>query len=332
MENQPTKLRWFNFRLGTLLVAIAVICIGIVFLGKPLYQARVERIVIAEFDQSHGWIKLQSDGEGKLAHLNNIGVLGLVDDDVLLLLPSLPQLETLQLGSNVLTDDSAKALGKIPNLKRLVLRNTLVTPEQMASIARSPSIRSIEIEGRTATDANIELLAKFPNLEHVSICNSEATDASIETLAGAPHLARLGFMLVPNMTSSSLESLATLPKLEDLTVKGTQLSDEGLRMIGQMQSLRSLAISPGPKEPFSEAGLKSLASLKHLTTFEIFNPAVDGRSMPTLATFPELTTLVFDGTSITHEDATEHGFFPDPKHGSLYTRKPEDLPASRNDG
>lgn len=70
-----SRRRWLQFRLRTLLLVTAVLCVPLAWVGVRMNQKRQERAVIAEIERLGGEVRYdwQSDGwpykPGRLRHL-----------------------------------------------------------------------------------------------------------------------------------------------------------------------------------------------------------------------------------------------------------------------
>jgi hypothetical protein len=152
----------------------------------------------------------------------------------------------------------------LPSLERLDLRHQSLGPRTLDALLRAPSLRFLSLPPET-DDATLEALTRCPLLEGLDLQScTRVTDRGISALAALPTLRTLQMYCLQQLTPLALEPLrgsalrslgvawmpledrhvellASMPSLEHLDVRRTQLSPEGL---AQLKALRpSLVVS-----------------------------------------------------------------------------------------
>ncbi|MGD9682374.1 MAG: protein kinase [Candidatus Obscuribacterales bacterium] len=97
-------------------------------------------------------------------------------------------------------------------------------------------------------------------------------DAQLDKLSRCPSIETLKFYSNPDMTRAGLESLATLPRLESLSVRACNIDDQSLDEIKEMKGLNSLDLEYNPK--ITSRGLMKLAGLPELKVVAVYDTGV----------------------------------------------------------
>lgn len=165
-------------------------------------------------------------------------------------LAALPKLEALDVGfSPGLGDDAVKEIVTLKGLKRLKVLTTKVGDAGLRELAAGlPQLQELDIcQIREWTDAGIvEGVAKMKNLRKLSIGNT-------------------------NIGDRGFEALATLPKLEELAMIGTQITDKGMLAIGRFPALRKLDIG---MHNVTDDAAREIAKIKTLKELRLYNTRV----------------------------------------------------------
>jgi len=189
------------------------------------------------------------------------------------------------------TINDLNTLGQLPcrrSLKDLQVRNLKLSPGAIRTLSQFPSLTSLFVTALQANDAMLIQLAKeLPNLstlgmqEFTASTSGELTSAGIEALVRLPlnRLILSGGKVTAEPAvaqaiakQSSIESLdfatgkvgdaalihyAMLPRLKNLSLYGTSITDAGLKSLHGKRSLLSLKVV---KTQVTEAGVKAFAA------------------------------------------------------------------------
>ncbi len=218
-----------------------------------------------------GQVAVQQDGEPR-------SVSRLAD-----LPPGVFQVVEVRLADNV-TDAGLQNLRGLSSLSRVFLPNpSRVTPKGIEIVASLPNLKTLILECQGFTDDHIHTLRDCRSLEHLSVGHfALGTDASAETLAQLPKLKTLKPSHWP-MTESGLRRLLAAPKLSDIDLGGSRVTDAGLQLLADDPRWVGLGIdSPQTAQGFRNLGrLPNLAGLK-LTVATIPDTTFDSARFPKL--------------------------------------------------
>ena len=180
-------------------------------------------------------------------------------------------------------DRHLEALRHVPPVHNMLhLGSTNVTDDGLLAVSEFPgfaTIRDLPLTNQPITDRGLAAVKKFKQLEILGLMNAKVTDAGLVHLKGLP-LKKLGLTNCEGVTAKCLESLvkverlahldldnvaisntdlgqfAKFKKLEALSLKGSNITDEGLEKFHLLTTLTSLALE---KCKLSKAALENLA-------------------------------------------------------------------------
>jgi hypothetical protein len=209
MSDQPNPFTWrrfLQFGLGTLLLAITVIC---VWLGVTVNRARRQREAVAaierlggavlydyQFDAHHlqipnakldvpTWLRgsLGEEFYRTPVHIY-VGGLRLKPGD-LKPLEDLTELDWLYLGSCTLSDAELAHLQPLAKLRALDLGGTPISDAGLVHLATLRHLESLDLGETEVSDASIEILQQLPRLSEVFTYRSKITDEGKSALKAA---------------------------------------------------------------------------------------------------------------------------------------------------
>jgi hypothetical protein len=210
-----------------------------------------------------------------------------ITDEGLLRLPPLSQVHSLHLASTQstggvlkrlrgsplqdvsfarLTDKGAAGLREFPSLVRLNLRGSPIGSAGLQCLAPLRLLESLQLsQCRNLQDGDFTLLRDLPRLSTLDLQQTAAGDQAIAALRG-------------------------LNSLRDLKIGSDALSDHGLKMIGDLVSLRTLTLGQESTR-ITDAGFADFWRLVNLEQLSIAGPAVSGQGFGPLAELPQLRRL-----------------------------------------
>lgn len=121
---------------------------------------------------------------------------------------------------------------------------------------------------------------------------------------------RASSLVLSNMMGKEVDLEAALPlvpkltKLESLILSGTKVTDDQLKIVGQLRSLGDLQLSD---TSISDAGITHLTGLSNLTSIYVSRTKVTSASMPEFGKLSKLSTLGIDDTGISGGYESLHG-------------------------
>ncbi|MEK6261363.1 MAG: hypothetical protein AABP62_22415 [Planctomycetota bacterium] len=186
------------------------------------------------------------------------------DPEVFRQIASMSQLERLSPyfnhddGLNPVVAAGLRELARSPNVYRFQTR--LVGREQFLALTSRlpdgspplPELRELIVCVSELVPGDCANFHHFPNLIHLDLSRSSITNADLNDLKQIPHLRTLYLEDIPQITDEGAKVLASMPNLQSLNVKRTNISKEGLLRLATLPRLRCLRAYPGGPEARAE--------------------------------------------------------------------------------
>ena len=138
----------------------------------------------------------------------------------------------------------ARDVDRYKNATQLKFDFSGTTDEEFAAVPPLPLVEVVEVsEEEAITDKSLRVLAKFPKLKHLSLGRTAITGEGFRHFVGEKGKKRRG------------------PRLEDLQLAHNKLTDNGLRELARIATLRTLWIS-------YESAITAQGVLAHLPKLE----------------------------------------------------------------
>jgi WD40 repeat protein len=237
-----------------------------------------------------------------IAHCQNLEILRLgnatISNDGLRLLGQLLKLQFLELRSPNVTDEGVRFLRQLPELKHLALRAKGLTDEASTYLAELRGLVRLSLTPGSFTDRGLEGLMRMELLESLEIAESEISDAGFGKLLAKEGLERL---TVSNslITGEGLFSLEDSGSLTNLTLSGCPVSDRGLEAI--VQRLPQLKILGLSQTEITDEGLRHLSQLEDLYQISLYKTKVTDAGLQHLGTLDRLAYLTLTDTEVSDE-------------------------------
>jgi hypothetical protein len=181
-----------------------------------------------------------------LTRLRRLGLsANALTDESLAVLPALERLEILNLQLTRVTDAGLPRLIKLPRLRELLLSGTTVSDAGLASIEQFVELRELALDETAVTDAGLRRLRCLTKLESVSL-PSAVTDRGLSELRGMTHLREL-CLLPCRVTDAGLASLRELPALRYVDLRGTGVTEHGVRELERALPELETDFEPAPR-------------------------------------------------------------------------------------
>ena len=176
-----------------------------------------------------------------------------------------------------------------------------LTAEDVALIGRLGDLRSLRILNcRILNDEMVEKLAGLKSLDTLALTNSAITDAGVEKIVQSfPDLVDLDLSSNTNMTGAAMKLIASLGKLERLTLLQNRFNDLNTRRLSKLPTLQALDLRGN-----MEAGdmtLEVVGKLPQLTALKHRSTAVTDAGLAGLAESQTLESLLIQDFVITNE-------------------------------
>ena len=176
-----------------------------------------------------------------------------------------------------------------------------LTADDVALFGRLGDLRTLRILNcRVLNDEMVEQLTGLKNLDTLALTNSAITDAGVEKIVQSfPNLVELDLSSNTNMTGAAMKLIASLGKLETLTLLQNRFNDLNTRRLSKMPELRVIDLRGN-----MEAGdmtLEVVGKLPHLTALKHRSTAVTDAGMEGLAASTTLESLLMQDFVITND-------------------------------
>ena len=176
-----------------------------------------------------------------------------------------------------------------------------LTADDVSLFGRLGDLRSLKILNcRVLNDEMVEQLTGLKGLDTLALTNSALTDAGVEKIVQAfPNLVELDLSSNTNMTGAAMKQIASLAKLERLTLLQNRFNDLNTRRLSKMPQLRAIDLRGN-----MEAGdmtLEVVGKLPQLTALKHRSTAVTDAGLEGLAKSETLESLLMQDFVITND-------------------------------
>jgi len=176
-----------------------------------------------------------------------------------------------------------------------------LTADDVAIFGRLGGLRSLKILNcRVLNDEMVDQLTSLKNLDTLALTNSALTDAGVEKIVQSfPNLVELDLSSNTNMTGAAMKQIASLAKLERLTLLQNRFNDLNTRRLSKMPQLRAIDLRGN-----MEAGdmtLEVVGKLPQLTALKHRSTAVTDAGLECLAKSETLESLLMQDFVITND-------------------------------
>jgi hypothetical protein len=155
-------------------------------------------------------------------------------------------------------------------------------------------------DNREFNDAVKGILAGVPHLRQLFLKDTQTTDECLAAISRLHRLERLYCWNAVQVTDAGLAHLRKLPKLKDVHLSNSQITDESLGVFGDMVQMRALSLQ---QNAFTDRGLARLTKLNHLKELWIDMGPTDitDQGLAYLENLQTLEVLAIQDTHATQE-------------------------------
>lgn len=235
--------------------------------------------------------KVNDIGAQRLAKLKDLRSLDLrgnmeAGDMALDVVSELPKLVAFKHRSTAVSDSGMEYLSRSQTIESLLLQDFVITDQSGPHLAKLSKLAQLEVfrcqgfgtEGVLALkgmglnrltlrdlpnvdDRAMEVFDDLPKLKRLYLHElPTVSDTGLKHLEALKTLELLDIWTVPQMTDATLEVIATLPKLTELTIRATAVTDASIDTILKMTNLQSLTFKENGS--VTPEGLKKLSGRK----------------------------------------------------------------------
>jgi serine/threonine protein kinase len=254
-------------------------------------------------------IRLEGSGEG-CRHLRRLPALHTLSVSGLNLSPAGAEVLAGFSGLNALTINrslnsqnqaSLAPIGQMRDLPNLSLTSNELTAEGFSHLTGLRKLSSLRLEASKFDPAGLAAMkASAATLSSLMLNATSITDEGFRHIVAAfPNLDDLYYSAHSGSgtTGASLQELAKLPKLRELTWKVETMQNEDLRHFADLPELAHLSLDNSPVP--TDAGLPALLACERLTYLNLNNVPITDTGLKTLESHKTLRELIVTGTKVT---------------------------------
>lgn len=320
-------MRFFQFRLGALLLVVTVASLCLAFWQSSIAPFQQQKGAIAKLQELGAsittrpanpyWMEkfvgkedfvrvdaiafasapIKNEDLGKLREIEGLRKLIIqycpITDDGLAQLRGIESLEELTLNNTQISNDALRHIAQIRSLKSLDLRRTSITNEGLVHLARLVELESLILPRNITADA-LPMIARLPRLKHLDLSSTPISHEHIPQLASCP--LEEPPVLSRHYDSRHIPLLAKLPSLQRVSIYGG-LTKPQAKQLASLRKLTELSI-------LGEASadcLPVLAELPNLATLQIYHSRFDDQEMRILADDFNLSSLTLHSQKLKPE-------------------------------
>lgn len=238
------------------------------------------------------------------------GATGL-DDDALANVAQIGSLKSLNLSQNRFSDDGLKYVSRLTKMETLFLEGTEVTGAGIGNLAALTRLRSLRLPHSVhLDDARLGKMKRLVSLRSLPAFDVSVTNDGRGTLRGHDKLVHLS-LRGTQVTNEGLEVLSSLTELRSLDLSETSVSDDGLKYVVQLPSLESIQLRG---TLVTDKGVRMLSSCRELARVDLSETAMGDVCLESMAGLPSLRHLDLRKTAV-----SDHGMTFLSKASSLRT-------------
>lgn len=247
----PSRRRWFQFSLKTLLAATLVLGALLGWVSVRLEKVRRQQATIAAIERLGGKVNfaMSNPPESWLGRLLRDD-----DDERYACNVHLP-------AKREQTVECLKLCAELQGLRLLSIGRTQLEAGDLAGLKRLTELRTLAAASATHGDEILAIAAELPKLAVLQLSNTPTTAAGLGKLGKSKTLAKNLVMLViigsPGVGDDGLAGLGSLKNLESLSLEGASVTDAGLARLEQLPKLRRLNLNRTAVTPAGIARLQA---------------------------------------------------------------------------
>ena len=199
------------------------------------------------------------------------------DSGLRILADRLPNLESLNVGRNPITDRAAATLLLYRNMKSLDLRECEISDEILTALVELKKLESLSLRRTKVTDQGMLVLSKIRRLRKINLYSTEVSDLGVA-------------------------SISNLPNLEELNLNGTRVTGESFKTIAGM---RLTKLSLQYISDFQFRDFQHFDNHKSLMELSLYDTPLDDKAVSIIESMPELKRLDIRMTDISEERVAE---------------------------
>jgi REP element-mobilizing transposase RayT len=296
-------LRWYQFRLKTLLVFVFVISAGLSVFMQITRKARLQRAAVLAIINSGGWVQYDFEnypGEKPSSpwlqatlvrdFLSSVTQVGLKSELASTELRNLPSVENIALEDSRNADVALSNIEGIESLTRVDLRGSDVTNDGLKHLKSLKNLHELDLSNTQVTNAGLD------NISDIPIITLTLIHSRIDSLKNKGFAELKSLILIDSpITDSALADAPMLKRLLTLHLTRTKITDDGLKYLKGL-ALCQLDID---ETAITDAGMVHIATLQNLITLNLRGTKVTDRGIMQLTRLKYLNDIEVDRTLVT---------------------------------
>ena len=327
----PPKLRWYQYRLRSLLILMTLVAVFFSWFGNRLriahsQQAAVEKLhqnnAMVMYDDQKKWpawlekllgkdfcyrvksiiiMNPEKDQFKELEHILNYRVLSIGEGKV-----TAEDFEHIKANTALqkLLLEADFPLDKIRQIKSLdgiSLSGKNLTDETLESLDGLDNLQSLDIHSDAITDRGLAKIKNLLNLKGFVLNSKSVTGGGLAFFKSAKNLKAVDFFDTP-VTDEMMEFLRDCKDLECLVVqRAGSITDKGMSCLQDHAKLEQVCIYQ-PSVPITGKGLSSFANCESLVLLSIgSNAAIEDEDLKSLRSCKQMKYLSLINSKITEK-------------------------------
>jgi internalin A len=218
------------------------------FIRTPIDDDGIARLSggrFAELSLAH--TKVSAKGLATLKswkHLSSLKLKGgRPGNDDLSGITALTGIQRLELSGAGLDTARLAALRNLTSLESLSFGSEELTELQLADLPALPALRRLQFAAKQLTDKAVPQFLRFPRLRRLNLSNSKITDQGLEKLSAMNELEILVLDGCKGVTNDGMLAVATLPKLQHLSITDSGVHGAGLKLLASARNLKHVTLA-----------------------------------------------------------------------------------------
>jgi hypothetical protein len=219
------RLRWFQYRLRTLLAIVSLWAVACSWIAVQRRQARIERQAALEIEQLGGevfwrraapWLQQSIPGVSMFERVVEVDMRRVQATDAALEhVKALSALDSLSFDGSGVADNDLRKLSELTSFRgHLSLIDTKLTDAGLKHLRELTRLYALYLSGTQVTDAGLEDLKGLSRLELLDLVNTKITDAATAKLRCLRRLRRLDLRRTQVTDTGADELREALPACE----------------------------------------------------------------------------------------------------------------------
>lgn len=267
-----------------------VLSVGAASLGGIWLQQFAVRRVIADIESRGGIVEHGYQGAKLDGQLSEVIGRETIDQP----LRGFRSVERVRLVQPTCSDDDLRALGRFPELRSLVMVRNAVTEEGLLLLRQNRNLRHLVAQD-VPVGASLSVVGEMTELEALVVVRGHLGDDDLASLGACGALRHIN-LNHNRLTSRSGEHLGKVASLESISLTGCGVDEEILPQLMRLPNLKHLLLN---KTQVRRLAISEAGEFRSLVTLDLCDTPLEEIDPAVWAKFPKLTTLEVANTPLT---------------------------------